>query len=86
MANDIYMTAIDAIVDVMIKNDRLEENQEYYESHGNELAAEKLYRSIYRNINKIWGMQEMLSMMAGIDYEEVCSDIHDRYTERTDAE
>lgn len=79
MTNDIYMTAIDAVVDVLFENDDLKKHQKHYESIGDKPYAERIDRAICDNMQRKMGMEEMLSMITGVDRGKIQSDVMDRY-------
>lgn len=75
MKNKTYMSAIEAIAEVYYENEKLELNHAYLVNVHDNNAAEKVEKEICRNINKMMGMKEMLSILSGKDYEDVDYDV-----------
>lgn len=75
MTKATYTNAINAIVELYIKNDKLGASLNHLISVHNDTAAKVVYRAISRNMDKMSGMEEMLSMLSGVERDAILDEV-----------
>lgn len=75
MTNETYTAAIEAIAEIKDEIDRLDNNHEYLLSVHDTIHAESVEMAICDKLSEVKGMKKMLSLIAGVDYDKVSSDV-----------